>query len=54
MVHNHPSGKLIASEADKAITQKVKAAGKLLDIAILDRLIITPEHYYSFADDGAL
>jgi DNA repair protein RadC len=54
MIHNHPSGKLVASDADKAITQKVKAAGKLLDIAILDHLIVTPENYYSFADDGAL
>ncbi|MNQ27613.1 hypothetical protein D3C85_408730 [compost metagenome] len=54
MIHNHPSGKLQASEADKAMTQKVKAAGKLLDIEILDHLIITPENYYSFADDGAL
>ncbi len=54
MIHNHPSGKLQASEADKAMTQKVKAAGKLLDIEILDHLIITPKNYYSFADDGAL
>ena len=54
MIHNHPSGKLIASEADHSITQKVTAAGKLLDIAVLDHLIITPDNYYSFADDGAL
>ncbi|HEU4789337.1 MAG TPA: JAB domain-containing protein [Flavobacterium sp.] len=54
MAHNHPSGKLIASEADHSITQKVKAAGKLLDIAVLDHLIVTPENYYSFADDGTL
>ena len=54
MIHNHPSGKLLASEADKAITQKIKSAGKLLDIAVLDHLIITPENYYSFADDGVI
>jgi DNA repair protein RadC len=54
MIHNHPSGKLIASEADKTITQKVKAAGILLDISILDHLIITQESYFSFADDGIL
>lgn len=52
MIHNHPSGNLIASEADKQINQKVKEAGKLLDI--LDSLIITTESYYSFADEGAL
>jgi DNA repair protein RadC len=54
MIHNHPSGKLIASQADKAITQRVKEAGKLLEIALLDHLIITTESYYSFIDDGAL
>lgn len=54
MIHNHPSGNLTASEADKQITQKVKEAGRLLDITLLDSLIITPESYYSFADEGAL
>ncbi|PKB18357.1 RadC family protein [Flavobacterium sp. 5] len=54
MIHNHPSGKLIASEADKNITAKVKAASKILDIQLLDHLIITQEGYYSFADDGIL
>jgi DNA repair protein RadC len=54
MVHNHPSGKIMASEADKQITRKVVQAGKLLDIQLLDHLIITPESYYSFADDSAL
>ena len=54
MVHNHPSGKTLASEADKQITRKVAQAGKLLDIQLLDHLIITAESYYSFADDGAL
>ncbi|KVV16238.1 JAB domain-containing protein [Flavobacterium sp. TAB 87] len=54
MIHNHPSGKLIASDADNQITAKVKAAGKLLDIQLLDHLIITRENYYSFTDEGAL
>ena len=54
MAHNHPSGKLMASESDLSITQKVKAAGRLLDITVLDHLIITPDNYYSFADDGVL
>lgn len=54
MVHNHPSGRTLASEADKQITRKVREAGKLLDITLIDSLIITPEQYYSFADDGAL
>lgn len=54
MVHNHPSGRTLASEADKQITRKVREAGKILDITLVDSLIITPEQYYSFADDGAL
>ncbi|PXY43185.1 JAB domain-containing protein [Flavobacterium hydrophilum] len=54
IIHNHPSGNLVASEADKQITRKVKEAGRLLDITLLDSLIITSESYYSFADEGAL
>lgn len=54
LIHNHPSGKLIASEADKAITRKVKEAGSILDIILLDHLIITNESYFSFADEGVL
>lgn len=54
MIHNHPSGNLTASENDKHITRKVKEAGRLLDIILLDPLIITTESYYSFADEGAL
>jgi len=54
MIHNHPSGSLIASEADKSITAKVKSAGRFLDIQIFDHLIITSESYYSFADSGTI
>ena len=52
--HNHPSGKTAPSEADKAITRKIKTAGELLDIKLLDHLIVTEEKYYSFLDEGAL
>jgi DNA repair protein RadC len=52
--HNHPSGALQPSEADKQITKKLKLAGESLDIRILDHLIITENHYYSFADEGIL
>ncbi|MGO4770884.1 RadC family protein [Flavobacterium sp. W22_SRS_FK3] len=54
LIHNHPSGQLIASEADKAITRKVKEAGSILEITLLDHLIITNESYFSFADEGVL
>lgn len=54
MVHNHPSGKLAASKADKELTVKLKQAAELLDIKVLDHLIVTQNSYYSFADDGVL
>jgi DNA repair protein RadC len=52
LVHNHPSGKLQASDADIQITKKVKTAGQQLDIPVLDHIIITETGYYSFADEG--
>jgi len=54
LVHNHPSGTLKASEADKKLTQKLKTAGESLDIKVLDHLIITEKAYFSFADEGIL
>jgi len=52
--HNHPSGNLNPSESDTRITQKIKEAGALMDIQLLDHLIITDKDYYSFADNGLL
>ena len=52
LVHNHPSGNLNPSEADKQISNKLRDASKLLDITTLDSIIITREGYYSFADEG--
>jgi len=52
--HNHPSGNLNPSESDSKITQKIKDAGNLMDIQLLDHLIITDKDYYSFADNGLL
>ena len=52
--HNHPSGNLKPSEADIRLTQKLKEAGQLLDLPILDHLILTRDGHYSFADEGAL
>lgn len=52
LTHNHPSGKLVASDADKEITQKLKMAGKQLDIYVLDHIIVTETGYYSFQDEG--
>jgi DNA repair protein RadC len=52
--HNHPSGNLSPSESDSKITQKIKEAGNLMDIQLLDHLIISDMSYYSFADNGLL
>ena len=54
LCHNHPSGTLVASDADKQITKKLKEAGKMLEINILDHLIIANSTYMSFADEGIL
>jgi len=54
LAHNHPSGTLQPSEADKSITQKIKHAGELLDIKVLDHIIVTEKTYFSFADESML
>lgn len=50
--HNHPSGKLLASDADRDITKKLKFAGEQLDVKVLDHIIITENGYLSFQDEG--
>ncbi len=52
LCHNHPSGTLIPSDADKQITKKLKLAGESLEIKVLDHLIVTETSYFSFADEG--
>lgn len=54
LCHNHPSGNLIPSEADKEITRKIKDAGKLFDISVLDHVIVGNNSYFSFADEGLI
>ena len=54
LVHNHPSGNLKASEADKQLTNKLKTAAESLDIKVLDHIIVTEKSYLSFADEGML
>jgi DNA repair protein RadC len=54
VAHNHPSGNLEPSQADKDITRKIKEAGKVLEIPITDHLILTHCSYLSFADNGYL
>ena len=52
--HNHPSGNLKPSQADINLTRKLRDAGQLLDIPVLDHVIFTNSSYFSFADEGIL
>lgn len=54
LIHNHPSGTLTPSQADRQLTQKLVTAGASLDIKVLDHVIITEKAYFSFADEGIL
>jgi len=54
LCHNHPSGNLKPSETDNAITQKIKEAGKLMDINVLDHIIVSEKSFFSFADEGLI
>jgi DNA repair protein RadC len=54
LCHNHPSGRLEPSQADKELTQKLKKASNYFDITILDHIIVSDEGYFSFADEGIL
>ena len=52
LAHNHPSGKLAASDADKTVTKQLKLAGEQLSIPVLDHIIITENGYFSFRDEA--
>lgn len=52
LCHNHPSGNTTPSGEDISLTKKLREAGVILEIAVLDHLIIADRKYYSFADEG--
>ncbi len=52
--HNHPSGNLEPSDADKKITRQLKEAAAIMEIPVIDHLIVTQTGYFSFADEGLL
>ena len=54
VAHNHPSGNLNPSSEDIHITKKIREAGVLMNIQLLDHLIITQNSYLSFADENLL
>ena len=53
LAHNHPSGTLKPSQADKNLTNKLKIAGEYLDVKVLDHIILTNTGYFSFSDVSA-
>lgn len=54
LAHNHPSGNITPSDADKKLTNKIIEASKYLDIEVFDHIIVTPEKFYSFAEMGLI
>ena len=54
VAHNHPAGSLKPSQQDIGITTKIKEAGKLLEIELLDHIIIAQNKYFSFKEEGIL
>lgn len=52
LAHNHPSGQLQPSEADKQLTNRMLVAAKSVDMLVADHLIINASTYVSFADEG--
>ncbi len=54
IAHNHPSGQLFPSRADKQVTTRLKEAGKLIGIEVIDHIILAPDGYYSFQESDEL
>ena len=51
IAHNHPVGDLTTSKEDREITVKIKAAGEVLEVKLLDRTIFNRENYFSFIEN---
>jgi DNA repair protein RadC len=54
LAHNHPSGSVQASAADKALTQTLKSALALVDVRVLDHIIVAPGCALSMAESGLI
>ena len=50
LIHNHPSGDIIPSSEDDALTKRIIAAGKTLNVGLLDHIIIADRMYYSYRE----
>ena len=54
LLHNHPSGDPTPSDADRRVTRKIKDAGNLLDVPLLDHIVLGDKRYVSFREEGYL
>ena len=54
LVHNHPSGEIYASKTDRAVSERIKEAGELLGIKLIDHIIIAGDGYYSFKENNLI
>lgn len=54
LAHNHPSGQNHPSPQDDTLTRRIKQAGEILDIRVLDHIIVTPTTFYSYSDNSKL
>jgi DNA repair protein RadC len=54
VIHNHPSGEVKPSSADKDVTDNLIQAGKIIHVELIDHLIISEKRYYSFKDEGLM
>ena len=54
LAHNHPAGSVEPSSEDISITRKIKDAGKVLDVELLDHIIVSDAGHFSFAERGLL
>lgn len=54
LVHNHPSGNLNPSVQDDNLTRKLKEAGQIVEIPVIDHLIVGPDGFYSYGDAGRI
>jgi DNA repair protein RadC len=54
LVHNHPSGEVSPSAADKTITEQLKSVLNVIDVQVLDHFIVTSQRSFSFVESGLL
>lgn len=54
LAHNHPEGKVAPSDADRELTRRIRAAGDVVGIPLLDHVVFDRKDYFSFVEHGLL